>query len=171
MNSAFKVVRFIDGLALWSGKIFSWITVPLMGGLVYEVVARYAFASPTEWAYDLSYMLYGTIFMMGAGYTLYRKAHIRTDLLYNNYPPRWQGVIDATFYLFFFFPGMIFFLIAGWDYAARSWMIKETAVYSPWRPIIYPFKTVIPVAIILLMIQGVSEFIKSLYAAVRKEWP
>ncbi|MBU1208319.1 MAG: TRAP transporter small permease subunit [Proteobacteria bacterium] len=170
MNSAFKVVRFIDGLSLWSGKIFAWLSVPLVGGLVYEVVARYAFNSPTEWAYDITYMLYGIIFMMGAAYTLYNKGHIRTDLLYNTFPARWQGLIDTIFYLFFFFPGMILFLVAGWDYAAHAWDIKETAAYSPWRPIVYPFKTVIPIAIILLIIQGIAEFIKSVYATTRGEW-
>ena len=79
---------------------------------------------------------------------------------------RWQGIIDAVSFLIFFFPGMIFFLLAGWDFAVRSWVIQEVSNASPWRPVIYPFKTVIPVAIVLLLIQGISEFIKSVYAAV-----
>jgi TRAP-type mannitol/chloroaromatic compound transport system permease small subunit len=152
------------------GKIFSYLCIPLVGGLIYEVIARYGFNAPTKWAYDLSYMLYGTIFMLGAAYTLYKRGHIRTDLLYNNFPARWQGIIDAIFYIFFFFPGMIFFLIAGVDYAAHSISIQERTMISPWRPVIYPFKAVIPVAIVLLMIQGVSELIKSIYAAQRREW-
>lgn len=171
MSTAFRIVRSIDDFTIRCGKVLAWMHVPLVGGLIYEVLARYAFHRPTDWAYDITYMLYGTLFMLGAAYTLYNKGHIRTDLLYNLFPVRTQGIIDAVFYLFLFFPGMIFFLIAGWDYAAHAWEIKETAAYSPWRPIIYPFKTVIPVAIVILMIQGVSEFIKSLHAAINKEWP
>jgi len=171
MEGFLKVVQVIDGISIKSGKVFAWLSIPLVGGLVYEVFARYAFHAPTDWAYDVTYMLYGTLFMMGAAYTLYKKGHIRTDLLYNNFSVRTQGIIDASFYLFFFFPGMILFLVAGWEYAVRSWMMKEAASMSPWHPPIYPFKTVIPMAAILLIFQGISEFIKSLYAVIRKEWP
>ena len=73
-------------------------------------------------------------------------------------------------YVLLYFPGIIFFLVAGWDYAAHSWETAERAALSPWRPILYPFKSVIPVTAFLLLIQGVSELLKSLYAATRGEW-
>lgn len=170
MESYFKIVRVIDRISYWSGRVISYLVYPMVGGLVYEVFARYLFRAPTDWAYDVTYMLYGTIFMLGAAYTLLNKGHIRTDLFYSKFPARRQGMIDAIMYLVLFFPGMIFFLFAGIDYAAHSWVTQERTTLSPWRPIIYPFKTVIPLTALMLMIQGVSEFIKSIYAAKMGEW-
>ena len=162
-----RLVQAIDTFTDWTGRLFAWLIIPLVGALVYEVLARYLFKAPTIWAFDVSYMLYGTFFMLGAAYALLKGSHIRTDLIYQNLPVRWQGTIDAVSYLVFFFPGVLFFLFAGWDFAMRSWAIQEVSNASPWRPVIYPFKTVIPIAIVLLLIQGISEFIKSVYAAVR----
>jgi len=166
-----RIVRGIDAFTTWIGKAVAWLAIPLVLGLVYEVIARKFFNEPTDWAYDLTYMQYGTLFMLGAAYTLYKGSHIRTDIFYRSFSPRWQGIVDAALYLFFFFPGMVFFLLAGYDYALRSWQSGELAAYSPWRPPIYPFKTVIPVTAVLLLIQGVSELIKSVYAAIYNQWP
>ncbi len=163
-----KTVRMIDTyVGEWSGKIFCVMILPLVGGLTFEVVARYLFNAPTIWAYDVSYMLYGSHFMLGATYCLYKGGHIRTDILYERFSIRKQGWIDALSYLCLFFPGMIFFFRAGWIEALHAWDILELSEASPWRPPIYPFKTVIPIAAVLLMIQGVSEVLKSLYAALR----
>jgi len=165
-----KIIRWIDGFTEWCGKAVAFLCFPLVLGLTYEVVARYAFHAPTEWAYDVTYMLYGTIFMLAAAFTLLKKGHIRTDLFYNKWPPKKQGAVDAVMYLLFYFPGIIFFLVAGWEYATYSWSTAERAALSPWRPILYPFKTVIPVTAVLLLVQGVSELLKSVYAAKRGEW-
>ena len=165
------MVNMIDTASDWSGKIVRWLIFPLVLGSTYEVIARYAFNSPTIWAYDLSYMLYGSFFMLGAGYALSTRSHIRTDILYNRWSPKTQGWVDAILYLFFFFPGIIFFLIAGLDEAAHSWSILERSEAGPWRPLICPFKTVIPVTAFLLLFQGVSEIVKSLYAGIKGEWP
>ena len=142
-----------------------------MGGLVYEVFARYLFDRPTVWAYEMTFMLYGGMFMLGAAYTLLKKAHIRTDIFYERFPARWQGIIDATLYLLIFFPGMILYMHAGWDYAHISWLQGERSEASPWRPPIWPLKMAIPGAALLLLLQGISEFLKSVYAAVRGKWP
>jgi TRAP-type mannitol/chloroaromatic compound transport system permease small subunit len=112
-------------------------------------------------------MLYGTHFMLGAAYTLYKGGHIRTDVFYQTWSHRTRGLIDAALYLFFFFPGMAFFLWMGLQEALHSWDIREVSNESPWRPIIYPFKTVIPVTALLLIIQGISEFLKSGWAALK----
>jgi len=170
LDSFFKIVKIIDQISLWTGRIVSYLIYPMVGALGYEVFARYLFRAPTDWAYDITYMLYGTIFMLGASYTLLHKGHIRTDIFYDKFTPRRQGMIDAVMYLVLFFPGMILFLVAGIDYAAHSWITHERTTLSPWRPIIYPFKTVIPVTAFLLLIQGISEFLKSLYAARKGEW-
>jgi TRAP-type mannitol/chloroaromatic compound transport system permease small subunit len=159
------VVSAIDQVAVWSGLLFCWLAVPLVLGLTYEVFARYLFHAPTIWAYDVTYMLYGSHFMLGAAYTLYKGGHIRTDIFYQNWSVRTRGVIDATLYLFLFFPGIALFFWMGLQEALHAWDIREVSDASPWRPILYPFKAVIPLALLLLMIQGVSEFLKSAYAA------
>jgi TRAP-type mannitol/chloroaromatic compound transport system permease small subunit len=158
-------VQTLDGLVVWSGRIFCLLALPLVGALTYEVIARYGFNRPTIWAYDVTYMLYGTHFMLGAAYTLYRGGHIRTDIFYQNWSLRTRGIIDALLYLFLFFPGMGLFFWMGLQEALHSWEIREVSDASPWRPQIYPFKAVIPLAAALLILQGVSEFLKSAYAA------
>ena len=165
------IIRLIDTyVGELSGKIFMLMIFPLIGGSTYEVIARYVFNAPTKWAYDTSYMLYGSHFMLGAAYCLYKGGHIRTDVFYENLSVRWQGWIDAVLYIFFFFPGMSLFFWYGSMEAIHSWRIMEESVVSPWRPPLYPFKTVIPVASALLIIQGISELLKSLYAGIRGRW-
>ncbi len=159
------VVRNLDLVANWSGQVFCWMIVPLVAAMVYEVIARYFFHAATVWSYDVSYMLYGSHFMLGAAYTLLRGGHIRTDIFYMNWSPRTKGIVDASLYLFLFFPGMLLFFWMGLQEALHSWDIREVSDASPWRPIIYPFKMVIPVSAALLILQGTSEFLKSLHAA------
>jgi len=165
------LIRAIDALAIWSGRIFCLLAIPLVAALTYEVVVRYVFHAPTIWAYDVTYMLYGSHFMLGAAYTLYRGGHIRTDIFYQNWSPRTRGLVDAVLYLFFFFPGMALFFWMGLQEALQSWDIREVSDASPWRPPIYQFKAVIPLSAALLLIQGVSEFLKSAYAAVEGRAP
>jgi TRAP-type mannitol/chloroaromatic compound transport system permease small subunit len=159
------VVGIIDGISEWSGRIFCLLSLPLVGALTYEVIARYVFHRPTIWAFDVTYMLYGTIFMLGAAYTLLKGGHIRTDIFYQNWSVRTRGTVDAVLYLLLFFPGIAFFFWAGLQEALHAWDIGEVSDASPWRPPLYPLKTVIPVSLALLMIQGVSELLKALYAA------
>ena len=166
-----RVLRFIvgviDGLTLLTGRVFCLLALPLVAALTYEVFARYAFNAPTIWAYDVTYMLYGTLFMLGSAYTLYKGGHIRTDIFYQSWSLRTRGTVDAALYLLFFFPGVAMFFWMGLEEALHSWDIREVSDASPWRPPIYPFKAVIPISLALLLIQGVSEFIKAAYAARR----
>lgn len=160
-------VRVIDTISDWAGRIFCWLIIPLMLGTTYEVIVRYVFNSPTIWAYDLSYMLYGSHFMLGAGYTLLKGGHIRTDIFYEKWSAQRRGTVDALLYLLFFFPGMIFFFWMGYQEASHSWQIAERSDASPWRPILYPLKAVLPTTALLLLLQGISEFIKSLHLALK----
>jgi TRAP-type mannitol/chloroaromatic compound transport system permease small subunit len=160
------LVRTLDRFAEWSGRLFCLLALPLVGALTYEVIARYGFNRPTIWAYDVTYMLYGSHFMLGAAYTLYRGGHIRTDIFYQSWGPRTRGIIDALLYLFLFFPGMALFFWMGLQEALQSWDIREVSDASPWRPPIYQFKAVIPLTAVLLIIQGVAEFSRSAYAAL-----
>jgi TRAP-type mannitol/chloroaromatic compound transport system permease small subunit len=160
-----KTIRAIDGFGAWSGKTVAWLILPLVFGLTYEGVARYLFDAPTLWAFDLSYMLYAAIFMLGAHYALLKGSHIRTDMLWEKFTPRVKGRIDAVAYLFFFFPSMVLLFYASVDEAWHSWQLGELSEQTAWRPILWPFKAIVPLTALLLLIQGVSELLKSLYAA------
>lgn len=170
MTSLPRIVRALDRVALWSGKIAAWLIVPMVLSLVWEVVARYFFNAPTVWAYDMTFMTYGAFFMLGAAYTLMRGGHIRTDSLYGDWSVRRQGLVDAVCYLVFFFPPIVVFLWVTWDFFAVSFGRGERSVTSPWMPIIYPLKFVMPVTCALLLIQGVSEFLRAVHAVVAGAW-
>lgn len=163
-------IERLDAVGIWTGKLFAWLIIPMVGALVYEVFARYAFDAPTMWAYDMTFMLYGAHFMLGAAFTLAKGAHIRTDFFYRLWPARVQACVDLSVYLLLFFPGMAFFFWVSADFAAKSWAQSELIVTSPWLPIVYPFKTVIPVTAALLMIQGVAESLKCLEAIKQGRW-
>ncbi len=160
-----KTIHVVDTFSEWSGKAVAWLIIPLFLSLTYEGIARYLFNAPTLWAFDLSYMLYGALFMLGAHYTLLKGAHIRTDMLWEKFSPSTKGRIDAAAYLFFFFPAMILLFYASVDEAWHSWKMGELSEQTAWRPILWPFKMVVPLTAILLLVQGVSELLKSLYAA------
>lgn len=158
-------IRSIDKITEWTGTIVSWLALVLVLSVSYEVIARYLFNAPTTWSFDLTYMTYGTLFMLGAAYALLKGAHIRTDIFWDRYSPRTKGIIDSISYLVFFFPSFIVLLVISYHEAIYSFGINETSDQTPWRPILWPFKAVVPLACLLLLIQGVSELLKSLYMA------
>ena len=162
-----KTTSFLDSISTMSGKIVAYFLLPpMVVSLVYEVVCRYFFGSPTIWASDVSTILYGAFFMLGAAYALQRQQHIRTDFLYEKWSTRTKGIVDSVLYITLYFPGLGIFLWIGWEYAWRSVMFQERIVTSPWMPYIWPLKLTIPISTLLLLIQGLAELIKSLYAAV-----
>src|SRR5918912_3858352 len=159
-----KTVRVIDKFTDTTGVWIAWLNVPLVAVVSYEVIARYAFNAPTIWSFDVTYMLYGTIFMLGAAYALHKGAHIRTDFFYEKWTAKTKGMVDSISYIVFFFPSLIMLLVASGNEAWYSLTIHETSEQTPWRPILWPYKSVVPITCIFLMIQGISETIKSLYA-------
>jgi TRAP-type mannitol/chloroaromatic compound transport system permease small subunit len=165
-----RITGALDALSEWTGRIVSWLIIPMVASLVYEVGSRYLFDVPTVWAYDMTFMLYGTFFMMGAAYTLKHKGHIRTDSFYGEWSARTQGWVDTVCYLVFFFPPLIAFLVVTWDYFYKSYGQDERIMTSPWMPLVWPFKFVLPLATLLLLLQGVSELLKSIHAARKGEW-
>ncbi len=156
-------MRALDGISIWSGKAVSWLILPMCSVLVYEVVVRYIFNSPTIWAGDLSLLIYGGYFMLGAAYTLQRQMHIRTDFLYRNWTQRTQCLVDIALYVILYFPAMGMFMWLSWEFAFKSILQQEKIVTSPWMPVVYPLKITIPLATLLLLLQGVSEVLKSFY--------
>ncbi|MBL8382291.1 MAG: TRAP transporter small permease subunit [Burkholderiales bacterium] len=159
-----RLIGVIDAFTEFSGRLVAWILVPMALAVGYEVFARYLFNAPTKWVFDITYMSYGTLFMLGAHYTLKRGAHIRTDMLWATFSDRKKGMIDTLAYLFFFFPGMFMLFFVGWGEAYHAFTVNETSEQTAWRPLLWPFKFVVPITAILLMVQGVSETIKSIYA-------
>lgn len=158
-------IRTIDGFTDLTGSIFAWLSIPLVAGVAYEVFARYLFNAPTIWSYDVTYMLYATLFMLGAAYALHKGAHIRTDFFWDSFTPRTRGLIDTISYVVFFFPSFIILGLVGWHEADYAFRIGEQSDASTWRPALWPLKMVIPIACGLLLIQGISELLKSLYMA------
>ena len=160
-----RLVRAIDKFTDVTGTWVAWLNLPLVAVVAYEVIARYGFNAPTIWSFDLTYMFYGAIFMLGAAFALHKGAHIRTDFFYEKWSVKTKGIIDATSYIVFFFPSIFMLLIISGGEAWYAYDIKETSEQTPWRPILWPYKAVVPLTCVLLLIQGVSELIKSFYAA------
>nr|WP_247651131.1 TRAP transporter small permease subunit [Roseovarius autotrophicus] len=157
-------------MSAWFGKAFAWLIVLMAVGTGYEVVVRYLFNSPTAWALDVSFIMYGTLFMMGGAYTLSRGGHVRGDFLYRLWQPRNQAKVDLVLYFLFFFPGVTALILAGWKYAAKSWSYTEVSINSPAGVPIYQFKAVIAAAGILLFIQGMAQVCRCILAMRTNEW-
>ena len=165
------LIKSIDTLNDWVGKLVCLLVVPIIIAMVYEVVARKLFIAPTLWAFDVSRMLYGMSFMLGAAYGLMRGLHIRADFLYRSFSERTQGIVDLTLYIVLFMPAMLLLMYAGYDFAVKSIMQGERAGDSTWAPIVWPVKSALAIGVALLVIQGISEICKSWYAATRGRWP
>ena len=164
-------VTWLDMFSLWSGRVFCWLLVPLMLAMVWEVVARKLFVAPTMWAYDISRMLNGALFMIGAGYALMRGVHIRADFLYRNWAPRRQAAVDAMLYVALFFPAMIFFLFISFGYAEKAWIRWELVMDTAFMAPVAPVRAAMPVGAVLLIVQGISELLKCIYTMKNNRWP
>jgi len=156
-----SIIKTIDSISTWSGKLVAWIVIPNVLALVYEVIARYILKAPTIWSYEVTYFLYGTHFLLGAAYTLSIKAHIRIDVLHMHLPPRGKAIADILGYLFLFFPVMLVLIYGGTEFTIQSWEMGEKSGLSPWRPHLYPYKAVLVVSFFFLFLQGVAEFIRN----------
>jgi TRAP-type mannitol/chloroaromatic compound transport system permease small subunit len=163
-------IGFADKLSAWFGKVFAWCVMVMTIGVGYEVVVRYLFRAPTPWAFDLSYMMYGTMFMMAGAYTLSRDGHVRGDFIYRLWAPRTQAAVELVLYFLFFFPGVLALVFAGWRYAARSWRYLEVSTMSPANIPIFQFKSVIVAAGILLFLQGVAQVFRCIICLRTGQW-
>jgi TRAP-type mannitol/chloroaromatic compound transport system permease small subunit len=164
-------IRSIEALSRLVGWIVAWFIVVIMGSMIYEVVARYLFMAPTIWAYDISRMFCGAAFVLGGGYALARGVHIRSDFLYRNWSVKAQGRVDALLYLVFFFPTMLLLLWVSGEWAWRSVAMGERGIDTALAPLLGPVKSSLPIGILFLTIQGISELLKSVYAASHGRWP
>ena len=145
--------------------------MPLIFAMTYEVIMRKLFLAPTIWAYDMSRFLYGALFMLGAGYALSKGVHIRADFLYRNFKTKNQGLVDFWLYILFYFPGLLVFLYMTLGYVEESIRRGERGMDTTWMPFMWPIKSCLLIGIIFLLVQGVSELLKSYWAAKKGEWP
>lgn len=158
-----------DEISTWVGKTFAWLIVALMVVVVVEVFKRYALNAPTAWIFDASNMMYGTLFMMGGAYTLCQDGHVRGDFFYGSAKPKTQAWLDLVLYIAFFVPGVIALTWAGWNYAADSWSIHEQTFNADPLPL-YPFKSIIPLAGFIVLMQGLAEIIRCVVCIRTGEW-
>lgn len=166
-----KILLSVDKVSTWIGHAFSWLIVALTLFVAWEVFSRYALDAPHAWAYDAMIMLYGSLFMMAGAYTLAKNGHVRGDVLYGFFSPRIQAGLDLALYIAFFIPGVIALVWAGYYYAAESWAIREHSSVMAEGPPIYPFKTIIPVAGAVLLLQGFVEIIRCAICLKQGQWP
>ncbi|MEO7853097.1 MAG: TRAP transporter small permease subunit [Rubrivivax sp.] len=165
------VIRTIDLLNKSIGHAFAWCIVILTLGISYEVFVRYVLRDPTSWAFDFSYILYGALFIMCGAYTLSRGGHVRADVFSRRWRPRTQATVEMVLYFLFYFPGVLALVIAGWGYGHESFAIREVSVNSPVGVPIWPLKMLIPVAGVLLTLQGIAEVLRCVLCLMEGAWP
>jgi TRAP-type mannitol/chloroaromatic compound transport system permease small subunit len=166
-----RVLHTIDAISTWAGKAGAWLVILLTGVICVEVFKRYVLNAPTAWIFDFNNMLYGTLFMLAGGYALAQNAHVRGDFLYGSMRPRVQAGLDLVLYIVFFLPGISALLYAGYRFAALSWQIGEHSSVMAEGPPVYPFKTIIPIAGALILMQGFAEIARCVICLRTGEWP
>jgi TRAP-type mannitol/chloroaromatic compound transport system permease small subunit len=165
-----RYIYFFESLSIWIGRAFGWCILILTLSVTYEVFVRYVLNAPTVWAFDMMVQMYGGLFLMAGPYALAQDAHVRGDVLYRLFPVKVQARIDLTLYIFFFFPGMLALFYFGYEIASDSWRYKEVSWNSPARIQIYFFKSLIPFAGGLLILQGISESMRCILCIRNGEW-
>ena len=166
-----SIIHAIESLNIWIGRAFGWCILILTLSVAYEVFVRYVLNAPTVWAFDMMIQMYGALFLMAGAYALAQDTHVRADVLYSLIPVKWQARIDFVLYFIYFFPGMLALVYYGAEIASDSWRYKEVSWNSPARIQIYFFKTLIPIAGTMLIVQGISECMRCIKAMKTGEWP
>jgi TRAP-type mannitol/chloroaromatic compound transport system permease small subunit len=166
-----RFLHTIDGISTWVGKLAAWLIIGLTAVVCIEVFKRYIMNRPTAWIFDAENMLYGTLFMLAGAYTLAQNAHVRGDFLYSSMRPRMQASLDIVLYVVFFIPGIAALIYAGYHYAGDSWRIAEHSNVTADGPPVYHFKSMIPIAGALVMLQGFAEIVRCVVCLKTGAWP
>ena len=164
------IIHAIEQLSIWVGRTFGWCILILTLSVAYEVFVRYVLNAPTVWVFDMMVQMYGALFLMAGPYALAQDSHVRADVIYRFLSPRWQALVDLLLYIVFFFPGMAALVWFGWEIAMDSWRYKEVSWNSPARIQIYYFKTLIPLAGGLFIMQGIAECMRCYLAMKTNKW-
>jgi TRAP-type mannitol/chloroaromatic compound transport system permease small subunit len=166
-----KILLRIDRVSTFVGQSFSWLFLALSLLMTWEIFSRRFFDAPHAWVFDAQLQLYGTGFMMAGAYTLAKSGHVRGDVLYGFFSPRVQASLDLILYVIFFIPGVVALTFAGTFYAIDAWKIKEMSSVMVDGPPIYTFKTIIPLAGALMIVQGAAEIARCVICLRSGEWP
>jgi TRAP-type mannitol/chloroaromatic compound transport system permease small subunit len=166
-----RFLHSIDSLSTWIGKAFAWLILVLTLGVSYEVFVRYVLRAPTTWAFDFSYISYGALFLMAGAYTLSRNGHVRGDVIYRLWPVRMQAAVDLVLYIIFYFPAVLALMYSGWFFAQMSVGFREVSIFSPAGVPVFPLKALIPVAGVVLLLQGIAEVIRCVLCIKNGSWP
>lgn len=145
------------------------LLIALVGAMLYEVVARRAFNAPTLWAFDLSYMINGTIYLGAAGFTLLRNEHIRIDFLSTRMPVRVQHGVNLAFYALLFLPAMWLVCSSAVADALYAYETNQVERVSPWAPIIWPYYTAIAAGLCCLFAQSAAQAVRHALIACRPD--
>ncbi len=156
-----RIVRPLELISKYAGWGVALLAMPMIGALIYEVIARYVFNRPTIWSYEITYMIYGTHFLIGSAFTLLVKGHIRIDVFYSMLPVRGRALVDVLGYLVIFFPVMIVLIVSAFDMTQEAYNTAEVSQFTPWQPLLWPFKSAMVVGFGLLGLQGFCELLKA----------
>jgi TRAP-type mannitol/chloroaromatic compound transport system permease small subunit len=162
-----KILRVIDAISEWTGKLGSFLIVGLAVVICYDVSLRYIFNAPTAWGFDITYMVYGVYAMLGMAYCEKLKSHVRMDMIYTLLSDRGKAWVDVICYLLLFFPGLIILTYKCGDHAVWSLLAGERSSGSVWRPLLGPFKLIITFGFVLLIFQGLASFLRALSVALK----
>jgi TRAP-type mannitol/chloroaromatic compound transport system permease small subunit len=162
-----RVLARIDLLSIWSAKAVSGAVLAMVLAIAYDVILRYIFSAPTVWQYDISYMLGGSIIILGAGYVHLKKRHVRVDIIYNRFSPRTKLILEVLFTGVFFFPFLTGLIWVATQHALHAYEIKEFSEVGFWRPLMWPFRSVISVGLSILWLQGLANFVRDLHLLIK----
>jgi TRAP-type mannitol/chloroaromatic compound transport system permease small subunit len=167
MKTLDGIVNFIDKINELVGRAAKYLLFFMAAALLFEVIARYVFDSPTIWAYDVCKQLLCIIGALGGGYALLYNAHVKVDVLYERWSVKSRALMDIITSLLFF----TFIIVLIWKstgMAVDSWIMKETAT-TLLSPPIYPIKTVIAVGAVLIFLQGIAKLLRDIKAFITGE--
>ena len=164
-------INFADQFVVWVGRSFAWGIFILTAAVMYEVIMRYFFISPTLWAFDFTIQMYGAVFMMGGASAMSTKTHVKADMYYNKLSEKGQAILDLILFICFYAPGVFALTYAGYFYAKKAWIVHETSWNSPAQIQIYFSKSLIPIAGLLLLIIGISEIFRCIICIKTGKWP
>jgi TRAP-type mannitol/chloroaromatic compound transport system permease small subunit len=161
------MLQRIDRLSVWVAKGVTLAVFAMVVTIAYDVILRYVFRAPTVWQYDTSYMLGGSVIILGSAFVHLKRRHVRVDLIYNRFSPRVRLILDVVFTLLFFFPLLTGLIIVSTGYAIHAYQVKEFSEVGFWRPLMWPFRSVIPLGLAVLWLQGLANFIRDMHMLVR----
>lgn len=158
MNAIEKGINTLnEQVGFWS----SFLMLPLIIVVAWEVVMRYVFSAPTVWAFEMTAFLYGTHYMLGLGYAYKHDSHVCIDVFTARAAPKKQAAIRLVMHFIFFLPVMGMFAVGGVIFAANSWAVLE-ANSTSWAPALYPYKTFQAIGFVLLFLQGLVKMLEDI---------